>query len=170
MKEKMSNFIQDNLYSEKGNNLFFLTERFCNEKRDIEKAKDTVRRVMAKVLRNLQGKYWYKNPAKSVYVIEHGKAGLYHMHCILNTEDKTQSDLENAFQIVSERCKSCNMCYDFCDSIKDITKFNPKKNHIHIEPVWDLNGVTDYILKEYNWKYNRPNFDNFYNERTMFYC
>lgn len=168
MQEEMSSFIRKNLYSEKGNHLFFLTEHFCNEKPNIEKAKDSVRHVMAKVLRNLQGKYWYKNPAKSVYVIEHGKLGLYHMHCILNTEDKTKNDLENAFKIVSERCKGCNMCYDFCDSTENIKRFNPRKNHIYIESVWDLNGVTDYILKEYNWNYNTVNFDNFYNEQMMF--
>ena len=170
METEMNHFIRNNLYSEKGNNLYFLTERFCNKKHNIEVAKDTTRRLMSKILRNLQGKYWYKNPFKSVYVIEHGKNGLYHTHCLLNIEDKTQEDLEKAFKIVSEKCKSCNICYDFIDSENKISNFNLNKNHIYIEPVWDLIGVTKYILKEYDWKSNRINFDNFYNEKTMFYC
>ena len=170
MKEEMSKFIRNNLYSDKGKNLFFLTEHFCNEKSSVEMAKDSTRRVMARVLRNLQGKYWYKHPAKSVYVIEHGKNHLYHTHCIINIGDKTKYEFENAFKTVSEQCKCCNLCYDFVDSNDKITNFNPRKNHIQIKEVWNLDGVTDYILKEYNWNSNQINFDNFYNERTMFYC
>ena len=39
---------------------------------------------------------------------------------------------------------------------------------MHIQPVYDLNGVIDYVLKEFNWESNRINFEAFMTEKQMF--
>ena len=167
-KLSVSKFIKEKLRTESGvNNLFFVTIRFCNEKPNLDAARETARFIMARTLFNLQGRYWFKKPCKGVFIIESGKYKRYHVHCIINTEKRDINRLKNALETVQEKCKRANICFDFITEDEKLENFNPNKNHIYVKPVYDLNGVIDYVLKEFNWESNRINFESFMTEKSL---
>jgi len=168
-KLSVSKFIKKNLRTVSGvNNLFFITIRFCNEKHNLDIARESARFIMARTLFNLQGRYWFKKPCKSVFIIESGKSKRYHVHCIINTEKRDINQFKTALERVCDKCKRANLCFDFITEDEKPENFNPHKNHMHIQPVYDLNGVIDYVLKEFNWESNRINFEAFMTEKQMF--
>lgn len=168
-KEKVSCFIKQALRMESGvNNLVFITIRFQNEKSDLDKTKESTRLIMSRVLFQLQGRYWYKNPCKGVYVIESGKHCRLHTHIILNIGDWTVDELNSALKNVQDNCFRTNICYDLIEDVKDITNFNLNKNHMCVMPVYDLDGLIDYVLKEFRWDSKHMSFENFYTEQQIF--
>lgn len=168
-KHEVSRFIKSILRSDTGlNNLVFLTIRFCNEKQNMDIVKESTRLIMSRVLFKLQGRRWYKKPCHGLYIIENGKRSRYHTHIILNLERRNLDELDLALQKVKENCPRTNICYDIVEEEKDIKNFNPNKNHICVMPVYDLDGLIKYVLKEFNWNSEHINFDAFYTEKQIF--
>lgn len=168
-KQDVSSFIKKSLRMESGvNHLFFITIRFRDVKTDLDKAKESTRLIMSRVLFKLQGRYWYKKPCKGVYVIENGKYKRFHTHIILNIGNRTVEQLDLALNNVKENCPRTNICYDLIEEVSGITNFNLNKNHLCVMPVYDLNKLIEYVLKEFHWNSNHINFENFYTEQQMF--
>ena len=168
-KLEIKKFAKRIIKSDSGqNNLFFLTIRFVNDEPDIYKAKESTRRIMSRILFNLQGRNWYKKTYKGLYVFERGKFNRYHVHILLNTEDKTAVELKSALIKVQENCYCTNICFDFIEDDEQMHNFNLKKNHICVKPVYNLNGVINYMLKEFQWDAKHINFDAFYTESQIF--
>jgi hypothetical protein len=87
---------------------------------------------------------------------------------IVNIGNKSIDEFRIALNKVVTKCPWCYLCFDIVESVKYTTNFNNKRNHLLVLEVYNVKGVVDYILKEYNWKLTKLSFDNFYTEKMMF--
>ncbi|MCL2629229.1 MAG: hypothetical protein FWD33_00835 [Alphaproteobacteria bacterium] len=172
LKHELAAWIRSLVLSEsdKPQNLIFLTLHFCHPKRDIETAKETLRPILAGLLSKLQNKKWYKHPYKSLTIIEHGKLHILHAHTILNIEHKTIEDLEKSL-IKTMNNQKAKFTFDIDLSKSPSAKnkcYTPKQNHLLIKPVYDLQKLSQYIIKEY--KLNKPYIDtsNLFTSNMLF--
>ena len=175
-RDLISDFIKrmlgDNINKDR---ILFLTIRYGYQYKTIDSLRERFRKIMGAVLKEFQGKHWYKNPSKCVSIIEHGKMGVLHTHTLLNIKDKP---LERFIEAVDRVCGKkehiykCNLCFNVVERVEDIKKciFNPHKNHLLIEEVCEgLNNVINYILKEYDLHNEKTlDFSNFFNQDMLF--
>jgi hypothetical protein len=165
-KQILSDYIKEILEPEKSDTLSFLTLRFPinNPAKDIDIAKERMRKVLRGIHSKLQGKGWNKKPYKSVTIVEHGKMGVLHAHTLINTKNKSFQDMIDTVKYVAERGSTLNLCWGIKIG-KDIIRyglgFNPMKNDLVIEEVYSDGAIT-YIIKEYKLENVRSiNWDNF---------
>lgn len=169
-KEQLTNYIHNHIkLSDISENLFFFTLHFSYDQKTINAAKEKWRRILSTILLKLQGKGWVRNPFPSITIIEHGEHNIFHIHCIMNTCHKTADDLERSLKYIKEHNPWFNLNYFITDETSPKKKgYLHKHNHLLIKPIYNLEGIINYIVKEYYLRNHRINFDNFFPERLLF--
>lgn len=157
-----------------GNNLYFFTMHYKEPKTNIDSTKENIRQFMSALHLQLRGYKWHKpcNLYPGLTIIEHGKTGFYHPHTILNICEKTTNDLQIALNKVSTHSPWFSFSYIIYDNANEIDRdsnnFENNKNHLDIRKVWDSNSLIYYMTKQYNFRNNKVNFDNFYPHQLLF--
>ncbi|MDR2412791.1 MAG: hypothetical protein LBD50_01085 [Rickettsiales bacterium] len=168
----LKKFMLDTLDIQPFDNLVFMTLHFATIRPDIRNIIKRTHRVYARLWLRLQGRHWRKNPYPSVTVVERGKGNILHVHTILNMRNKTQQQLEVALDKAYPSLYEFGATYDttFHEDYKKAKNYTPIADHILIKPVFDLNGLENYITKEFNWLLINPKIDfgNFYTSETLF--
>ena len=161
-------FLQESLNIQPHNNLVFFTVRFNQLKKDINHAKDSIRKIYARMLNQLQGKHWYKHPLPSVTIIEHGKANAYHVHSVFNLRRYSLNDLEAALRNTCWTYPYLYLTYDIQhDDKSELEHFTPIMNHMLVRKVFN-EDVYNYVTKEYHLNSDKIDFGNLWTSEMMF--
>lgn len=185
-------FIREYLDPKDTDNLVFLTLHFHKVHPDIRRANIRAREVYARLWRNLQGKGWHRKPMRAIFIVEHGKVGVLHMHTILNMGERTPKELRYALYFSFKRTQTSshkvvyNFDYDEPGTLAGLELYDEKSfykggyrkkyipqsfDHLLVAPVYDLVGLSDYLTKEYNWnlRSKQIDFGNLFTSETFFY-
>jgi hypothetical protein len=169
-KQEVIEFMNNHLHFNDGDNLCFFTLRFCTLQKDLQQARNNTRKIMAQIYEKTLGRRWYKDLPPTIAIIEHGKRNIYHMHLVANFGAKDINAVIEAITTVSDWCYKLNFTWDYREKPSKIRNENytPVRNHLLLEPVSDLQGLLEYITKEYLFFKTKPDFSNFYTEQTLF--
>ena len=164
----VTQFLQNSLRIQSCDNLAFCTIHFHKPKKDAYSAKESARRIYARMLNQLQGKYWYKFPLPSVTIIEHGKANVFHVHSVFNLCEFSLHKLDIA---LSNTCNTYPYLYltsdvQYTDCINS-NNFSPLMDHLLVRQVFS-EDIFNYITKEYNLNSNKIDFGNLWTSKMLF--
>lgn len=172
-RDALKEFMVKCLDVHQSDNLVFITLHFSQIKRNMREVIRRTHKIYARLWLRLQGRYWRKRPMPSISIVERGKGGILHVHTILNMKDKTPDQLKNALLRAYEIYDIfCGVRYDitYDEEYQKCKNYIPVEDHLLIKPVFNLDGLEDYITKEFNWLLIKPtiDFENFWTSEMLF--
>jgi hypothetical protein len=168
LKGSYDYFNSNNVHAD-SDNYFFLTLRFKYPQKSIYAAKEKLKRILYLVYCYMLGTRWKNKYFKNITFIEHGKNNFLHTHTVINIRNDTKGDLLEAFNYVVAKHPELYLTCDYKEGKSEPNEnYTPIINHMLIKPKTDYDGLLDYLVKEYNFKLEHIDFENFYPAEALF--